>query len=98
MVYVVVLKGLPVIVTAGVTTCRQISNGFSAVTSPQPGLPLGLRTEVVVIQSEHTVEVLRNFLIRSRGLEVLVMQLSGAWASQGLNEVVQWLQGAQLFF
>lgn len=55
-------------------------------------------TSVLLIQSTQEEQVLRNFLGRTPGLEVMVAQLTGNWAAKGLRDAAQWLRAKEKLF
>ena len=87
MVYLVVLRGPNVAVSATREQLRRAATGF---------FPLN-DTTFLMGQSAGT-EALRNFINRHPDIQVAVMELSGAWASGGLPELTQWLRNAEGIF
>ena len=88
MVYVVVLRGTPQVLDAARQQLVGLANGWEL-----------LAENVYLIgQAEAHPEALRNFIRRQPGIEVVVMGLSGAWASGGCANLAAWLRAAQNMF
>jgi hypothetical protein len=88
MVYLVILRGDPLVVAEARGTVTQVSNGWSDVAD---GIMLvGLNTPI---------QPFRNFLSRHPGVEVVVLQVARhGWAAFGCDELANWLQAAAALF
>lgn len=87
MVHLVILRGQAAAVNAVQAQLTGVSAGWYTIA---PGLML--------VAQQARPDSLSAFLARYPGIEVAVLQLSGAWATNGRDDLAQWLRGANVMF
>lgn len=84
VIHAVVIEGAPAAVDRSIQIIRRLSGGWVKV-----------QNSIWVVETRMSAEDLRNLLSTNvRGLQILVMELSGNWAITGFVEQANWLKAA----
>lgn len=88
MIHAVVIEGTP----AALARSTQIITGFA-------GGWTKVQSNLWVIETRMSARDVRDLLTANvRGLQIVVMELSGGWASTGFPEQTNWLKSADGYF
>jgi len=88
MIHLVVLRGNPPAMLTAVAAAKELANGWAMLAE---GPSTDGKTAAMLVNAPQSSEVLRNFLGKTTGLQILVVPLKPAWAAKGLPEIVETL-------